>query len=257
MQNLKDKVVFITGASAGIGKATAEAFAREGARLVLAARRFDRLIELEKSLKESYRAEIFSLELDVSNSEEVEKKLHALPTPFAIPDILINNAGLVRGLNKIWESSPEEWNEVIDTNVKGILNVCRALVPQMVERDSGHIINIGSIAGHQSYPGGGVYCATKHAVTALTDVLRQELVATPLRVSLVSPGMVHTEFSLVRYKGDKERAEKVYKGIDPLLPEDIAETILFIASRPPHVNIADVILYPTHQASVALLHRNP
>ncbi len=255
MESFKNKVVLITGASAGIGKATAEAFAREGALLIMIARRLERLKEIEKDLKAKYRSEIHLIGLDISKTSQVFEALNHLPAPFSIPDIVINNAGMVRGLNKIWENSPEDWNEMIDINLKGILNVCHPLIPKMLERNSGHIINIGSVAGHEAYAGGGVYCATKHAVTALTNVLRLELVATPLRVTLISPGMVESEFSLVRYGGDKEKAAKIYEGIDPLKPVDIAETILFAASRPPHVNIADIIVYPTNQASVSVVHR--
>ena len=163
---------------------------------------------------------------------------------------------LVRGLKKVWETSPEEWDEMIDVNVKGILNVSRIIIPKMLEKNQGHIINVSSISGHQTYPGGGIYCATKFAVRALTDTLRMELVATPLRVSMISPGIAKTEFSLVRFKGNQEEADRVYEGIEPLSAVDIAESLIFIASRPAHVNVADLILYPTNQASVSLLHRN-
>lgn len=251
----ENKVVLITGASAGFGASTALAFAREGAHLLLVARRQERVEALAKDLRHQYSIETFPLVLDVSHFEEVKEAFNNLPEEFATPDILINNAGLVRGLDKVWEVKPEDWNEMIDTNLKGVLNVSSQIIPKMIKRNSGHIINLGSISGHDVYPGGGVYCATKFAVRALTDTLRMELVATPLRVTLISPGMAETEFSMVRYKGDKEKAKTIYQGIEALTPEDIAETILFAASRPPHVNVADIIVYPTNQASTTLVHR--
>jgi 3-hydroxy acid dehydrogenase/malonic semialdehyde reductase len=251
----ENKIVLITGASAGFGASTAAAFAREGAHLLLMARRKDRIEALAKDLKEQYSNKTFSLVADVSNLEAVKNAFKTLPKDFEVPDILINNAGLVRGLDKIWEVKPEDWSEMIDTNLKGVLNVSSQMIPKMIKRNSGHIINIGSISGHDVYPGGGVYCATKFALRALTDTLRMELVATPLRVSLISPGMAQTEFSLVRYQGDHEKAKTVYQGFEALKPEDIAETILFAASRPPHVNVADIIVYPTNQASTMLVHR--
>lgn len=252
----QDKTVLITGASSGFGAAFAQAFAREGARLVILARRMERLEQLAAELKAKYRTEVYSITVDITHASEVIKSLNGMPEKFATPDVLINNAGLSRGLQNIWETSPAEWNEMIDVNVKGILTVSSQIIPKMLKRNSGHIINIGSISGHDSYPGGGVYCATKYAVTALTDTLRKELVATPLRVSMISPGMAKTEFSMVRYQGDEKRADKVYENFQALQAEDIAEIVLFMASRPPHVNIADVIVYPTHQASVSILHRN-
>ena len=243
----KNKTVLITGASSGFGWAMAKTFAKEGARLILIARRKDRLEELKKEL----HTETHLMTLDVSDREAVALKLSSIEPP----DILINNAGLSRGLEKVWETTPQDWDRMIDTNVKGILNICSQIVPKMVKRDSGHIINMGSISGHDTYPGGGVYCATKYAVTALTDSLRKDLVATKIRVSMISPGMAKTEFSDVRFGGDQAKSGAVYQGIEPLNAEDIAEIALFIASRPPHVNIADLIVYPTNQASVSLVHR--
>ncbi|MBA3815461.1 MAG: SDR family NAD(P)-dependent oxidoreductase [Parachlamydiaceae bacterium] len=255
-KQFQDKTVLITGASSGFGAAFAHAFAKEGAQLVILARRKERLEELASELKTKYNTDTHLICVDIANTKEVIKQLNELPEKFATPDILINNAGLVRGLHNIWETSPDQWNEVIDINVKGILTTCFQVIPRMLKRNSGHIINIGSISGHDSYPGGGVYCATKYAVTALTDTLRKELVATPLRVSMISPGMAQTEFSKVRYKDDEKRAAKVYENFEALQADDIAEIVLFMASRPPHVNIADVIVYPTHQASVSILHRS-
>jgi 3-hydroxy acid dehydrogenase / malonic semialdehyde reductase len=252
---LKNKIVMITGASSGFGAATAKIFAREGAKLVLIARREERLNILKGELEKKYQVEICCLPLDVAHSESVIQKLGELPETFATPDVLINNAGTVRGLSNVWEVKPEEWDVMIDTNVKGVLSMCSQIIPKMLEKNQGHIINVSSVSGHAVYPGGGVYCSTKHALRALTDTLRMELVASPLRVSMISPGMSNTEFSGVRFHGDHEKAEKVYEGLDPLLPEDVAEAILFIASRPPNVSIADLIIYPTHQASVSLVHR--
>lgn len=251
----KDKTVLITGASSGFGAAFAATFAAEGARLINIARRIEKLEELEKKLCSQYHTEIISLGLDVSDYDAVEKSLSQLPEKFSAPDILINNAGLVRGLNNVWETPVKDWNEMIDINVKGILNLCSLIIPKMLNKQSGHIFNISSISGHDTYPGGGVYCATKYAVRAITDSLRKELVSSPIRVSMISPGMAKTEFSLVRFSGDAQRAEKTYDQIQALSAEDIAEIVLFMASRPPHVNIADVIVYPTHQASVSIVHR--
>lgn len=252
----KGKTVIVTGASAGFGYAISKAFAREGARLIIIARREDRLEELARELQQTYQTEVYSLILDVSEYEKVREHLSCLPAPFNVPDILVNNAGLVRGLGKLWEVTPEEWNQMIDTNIKGVLSVTSQVLPIMLEANKGHIINVGSISGYDTYPGGGVYCATKFAVRALTETLRKELVATPLRVSMISPGIAETEFSMVRFYGDKQKADDVYKNIQALKAEDIAEMVIFIASRPPHVAIADLIVYPTNQASVSLIHRS-
>jgi len=254
--SLKDKLVFITGASSGIGRASALAFAAEGARLLLCARRIERLRELESKIKKSNPSTKFhSVQLDVRSHAEVEKTIEALPEEWKKIDILLNNAGLSRGLDKLQEGSFEDWDEMIDTNVKGLLYVTRAVVPGMIARGRGHIINIGSIAGHEVYPKGNVYCASKFAVDAITQGLRLDVVDTPLRVTAIDPGLVETEFSEVRFHGDKERAKTVYKGLEPLHPEDIAETIVWCATRPAHVQIADVIIVPTNQASAAVVHR--
>ncbi len=253
---LKTKLVFITGASSGIGRASATAFAVEGARLLLCARRIERLRELEAEIKKSKPStEVHSIQLDVRDKTEVEKTIENLSEDWKKIDILVNNAGLSRGLDKLQDGLIEDWEEMIDTNVKGLLYMTRKIVPGMIERGSGHIINIGSIAGHEVYPRGNVYCASKFAVDAITQGLRLDLADTPLRVTGIDPGLVETEFSEVRFHGDTERAKMVYKGIEPLKPEDIAETIVWCASRPPHVQIADVIIFPTHQASAAVVHR--
>ncbi|HEU4457388.1 MAG TPA: SDR family oxidoreductase [Longimicrobium sp.] len=247
------ETVLITGASAGIGAACARAFAAQGARLVLAARRRDRLDELAAGLG---GAECHLLELDVRDREAVAAALAGLPAEWAGIDVLVNNAGMGRGLDKLHESDPDGWDQMVDTNVKGLLYVTRAVLPGMVERGRGHVINIGSVAGHEVYPGGAVYCATKHAVDAITRGMRMDLLGTGVRVSTVDPGMVETEFSIVRFGGDEERARRVYAGMTPLTPDDIAETVLWCATRPPHVNIDEIILKPTDQASATLVHRD-
>lgn len=249
---LQGKTVLITGASSGIGEACAIAFAAKGAHLINIARRKDRLDALEQELKSKYKTDVTSIVLDVADTQAVKKELNQLSH---VPDILLNNAGLAKGLNKVWETPPEDWNLMMDVNVKGLLNVSHEIIPKMLKANSGHIINVGSIAGHDTYPGGGIYCATKYAVRAITDTLRKELVETPLRVSMISPGLVETEFSKVRFSGDETKAESVYQNIEALTPEDIAEIVVFMASRPPHVAIADVIVYPTNQASATMIHR--
>jgi serine 3-dehydrogenase len=251
MSILKDKIVFISGATAGIGQAAARKFAEKGARLVLAARRIDRLEELRKELD----TEIYTLQLDIRDYDAVNEAVLNIPDEFKEIDVLVNNAGLGRGLDKLHQANRESWEDMIDTNIKGLLYLSRSIIPQMVERDKGHIINIGSIAGHEVYPGGNVYCATKHAVDAITKGMRLDLIESQVRVSTVDPGLVETEFSEVRFYGDKERAKKVYQGYTPLEPDDVADTIVWIAERPPHVQIAEVIILPTDQASAASLNK--
>lgn len=255
--SFQDSTVLITGASSGFGEETARQFAKAGARLILLARRRERLERLQKELHDAFNAESEILEADIIDFDTIEKELQRLENSFGIPQILVNNAGLVRGMDKSWEVTPDKWNEMIDTNIKGILNMNRIILPRMLKANKGHIINVGSTSGHGTYPGGGVYCATKFAVRALTDTLRMELMSTPIRVSMISPGMAKTEFSLVRFDGDQSQANQTYQGLEALTPADIAEAILFIASRPPHVNIADVIMYPKGQASPTMIHRKP
>jgi len=255
MVSVKDQIVLITGASSGIGEACARIFAQAGAKLILVARRQDRLEQLAKQLSKEYACELHLLPLDVCERSGVESALNQLPTPWSAVDILINNAGLSRGLDKLHEASIQDWEEMIDTNIKGLLYMTRSLVPGMVSRGRGHVINIGSIAGHQTYPGGSVYCATKAAVKSISEGLKQDLLGTPVRVSSVDPGMVETEFSNVRFHGDTERAKNVYKGLTPLTPDDVADVIFFCATRSPHVNISEVILMPVDQASVTLVNR--
>jgi serine 3-dehydrogenase len=255
MTSLANNIVFITGASSGIGRSCARAFAESGAKLILAARRIKRLERLAADLKKQFHTEIFIGELDVRDNRAVAKFYKKLPEAWRQIDILVNNAGLSRGLDKLYEGNIDDWEEMIDTNVKGLLYVSRTVIPGMVERRKGTIINIGSIAGHEVYPAGNVYCATKHAVDALTKGLRMDLVDTPLRVCTVDPGLVETEFSEVRFHGDTERAKKTYQNMTPLTPDDIADAVLFAATRPPHVQIAEVIIMPTAQASTTLVHR--
>ncbi len=252
---LSGKIACITGASAGIGKACAESFAAAGCNLILLARRLDRVEELGEILRDKYGIKYYAGKLDVRNRDEVERFFKNLPKDFNEIDILINNAGLAKGMGPLYENEIEDWEIMIDTNVKGLLYVSRAVVPGMVERDRGHIINIGSIAGRGTYPGGSVYTATKHAVNAITNSLRKDLTNTEIRVSTIDPAFTETEFSIVRFDGDKERARKVYEGFQPLLAEDIAETILFVATRPPHVTISDVVIYPTAQSDFHLVNR--
>jgi serine 3-dehydrogenase len=256
MTSLKNKIVFITGASAGIGKACAEAFASKGANLILCARRIDKLNELKKSLVKKYKVKIFVAQLDVRKLRDVRKIIESLPANWKRIDILINNAGLARGVNKIHEANITHWEEMIDTNVKGLLYVTRTILPQMVARKSGHVINIGSVAGHEVYPMGNVYCATKFAVNALTQSIRLDVLDKNIKVTSVDPGMVLTEFAKVRFSGDENRANKVYEGVTPLSPKDIAEAVLFSATRPENVNINEIIMTPIIQASSTHIFRN-
>ena len=255
MVSVKDQIVLITGASSGIGEACARAFAQAGAKLILVARRQERLEQLAEQLTQEHGCPLHLIPLDVCDRVAVQSALDNLSTSWSAVDILINNAGLSRGLDKVHEASIQDWEEMIDTNIKGLLYVTRALLPGMVSRSRGHVINLGSLAGHQTYPGGSVYCATKAAVKSISEGLKQDLLGTPIRVTSVDPGMVETDFSNVRFHGDTERAKKVYQGVTPLTPDDVADVIFFCATRSPHVNINEVILMPTDQASATLLNR--
>jgi 3-hydroxy acid dehydrogenase / malonic semialdehyde reductase len=256
MISLENQIVLITGASSGIGTACAKVFAGAGARLILAARRLERLQQLADNLNKEFGTATHLLQLDVRDRSAVESAIANLPADWSNIDILINNAGLSRGLDKLHEGDFHDWEEMIDTNIKGLLYLSRYVVPGMVKRDRGHVVNIGSIAGHQTYPGGNVYCATKAAVKAISEGLKQDLLGTPVRVTSVDPGMVETEFSEVRFHGDTERAKRVYQDVNPLTPDDIADVILFCTTRSPHVNINEVILMPVDQASATLVHRH-
>ena len=252
---LKGKIVFVTGASAGIGRATALAFAAEGARLLLAARRAGKLAEVASECLKRGAPAVHSIDLDVRDHRAVQNAIDTLPDEWAQIDVLVNNAGLSRGLEKLWEGKPEDWEEMIDTNVKGLLWVTRAVVPGMVAAGRGHIVNLGSTAGELAYPNGAVYCGTKAAVKLINDGLRQDLMGTPVRVTSVDPGMVETEFSEVRFRGDKDRAAKVYQNITPLTPEDVADAIVWAATRPAHVNIAHVLMTTIDQANSVMFNR--
>jgi 3-hydroxy acid dehydrogenase / malonic semialdehyde reductase len=255
MKHLRGAVVLVTGASSGIGAACAEAFAAVGARVILAARRERALRRMVAQFEMRHRAETFPLVLDVRDAGAVSEAVAGLPERWAAIDVLINNAGLARGLDPAYENAPEHIDEMVDTNLKGLLYVTRAVVPGMLGRGKGHVINIGSTAGHAVYPGGTVYAATKHAVRAVTQGLKMDLHGTPVRVSSVDPGLVETDFSKVRFGGDAERADAVYATTDPLKPEDVADAVVYCASRPPHVNIAEVVLMPTAQSSATMIHR--
>jgi NADP-dependent 3-hydroxy acid dehydrogenase YdfG len=255
MSSMKDRVVFVTGASSGIGEACARAFSGAGARLLVAARRIERLRALEPDLRAAGAADVLALELDVRDREAVLRAVDTLPEPWSAIEVLVANAGLSRGLDPLHRGEFEDWDEMLDTNVKGLLNVDRAVIPLMVERRRGTVIHIGSIAGRQVYPGGNVYCASKHAVRALTDGLRIDLNGTGVRVTSVDPGLVETEFSRVRFRGNDGKATRVYDGMTPLTGADVADVVLFAATRPPHVDIAEVLVLPTDQASSTLVHR--
>jgi NADP-dependent 3-hydroxy acid dehydrogenase YdfG len=256
MPRLRGKVVFITGASSGIGEACARCFAAEGSLLLLAARRIERLREMEAGLRETGAADVLNLELDVRDNEAVGGAIEGLPAGWKEIEVLVGNAGLSRGLEPMHQGRLDDWKEMIDTNISGLLHIDRAVIPLMVERGGGTVVHIGSIAGRQVYPGGGVYCATKHAVRAISDGLRIDLLGSGVRVCAIDPGMVKTEFSEVRFHGDRRKAEAVYRGITPLTAEDIADAVLFAASRPPHVDIAEMLILPTDQASASHLNRS-
>jgi NADP-dependent 3-hydroxy acid dehydrogenase YdfG len=252
---LKGKIVFVTGASSGIGAATALAFAAEGARLLLAARRMDKLAAVAEAALQRGAEAVHTFSLDVRNRNAVAKAIAALPAEWAAIDVLVNNAGLSRGREKLYQGNIDDWEEMLDTNVKGLLYVTRAVVPGMVERGRGHVITLGSVAGEMTYPDGAVYCASKAAAHAINDGLRMDLLGTPIRVTSVNPGMVETEFSLVRFHGNQEQAAKVYKNITPLTSEDVADAIVWAATRPEHVNIARIGLTSVDQANSLLFHR--
>lgn len=249
------KIVFITGASSGIGVACARKFAKEGYTLLLNARSVDKLQAIKTELENVYGTDVQILPFDVRDREAAAKALTTLPESYQTIDILVNNAGLALGMDKEYEGTEENYDTMIETNITALLMITRLVVPGMVKRGMGHIINIGSVADDIAYPGGSVYCATKAAVKVLSDGLRMDLVDTPLRVTNVKPGLVETNFSVTRFAGDKERADKVYHGIKPLTGEDIAEVVYFAASAPAHVQIAEVLVLATHQASGSIVYR--
>ena len=249
------KTAFITGATSGFGEAIAHRLAKLGYRLIVTGRRSERLAKLEKTLTGQYNAEVLSLCFDVRDYDACKRAAESLPSNFAKVDLLVNNAGLAAGAAPFDESLLDDFDRMIDTNVKGLLYVTKLLVPQMTARCSGEIVNISSIAGIETYPNGNVYCATKHAVNAITKGLRLDLVKYGIRVSSISPGMAETEFSIVRYHGDEEKAANVYKGLVPLSADDIADALEFIVTRPPHVCINDILITPAQQANTYISHR--
>lgn len=256
MQILKGKIVFISGASSGIGKACAEGFASAGAHLILSARNIDKVRDIASALKNQYQIEILTCKLDVQDKQAVNEVIDALPENWRKIDILVNNAGLARGLEKLQQGDTDDWDVMIDTNVKGLLYLTRKIVPIMLENQvNGHVINIGSTAGIFAYPNGAVYCATKAAVKFISDGLRMDVVDKPIRVTNVQPGMVETNFSVVRFHGDKEKAGDVYAGIKPLSAEDIADIIIFAAGAPAHVQICEVTVTPTNQATGGIVYK--
>lgn len=252
---MKNKIVLITGATSGIGEGCARKFASMGSDLILNGRNKEKLNRLKKELESAFPIEVLLLPFDVRDRQSAREALDSLSGKWKNIDVLVNNAGLVIGVDKEFEGNLDEWDIVIDTNVKSLLAMTRMVVPGMVERGKGHIINIGSIAGDAAYPGGSVYCATKAAVKALSDGLRIDLVDTPLRVTNIKPGMVETNFTVVRYRGDKEKADEFYKGIHPLNGNDIAEVVYYAASAPDHVQIAEVLVMPTNQATGTISYK--
>jgi len=254
-REIMSKIVFITGATSGIGRACAFRFAESGYDVIIAGRRMERLSEVESALKEKFGTVVFSLGLDVTQRDSVNEAIRNLPERFQHIDVLINNAGLALGLNPFYEGDPVGWDSMLDTNIKGLLNVSHAVVQLMIRQGKGHIINIGSIAGREVYARGNVYCASKAAVDSLTKSMRIELLPFGIRVTQIAPGAVETEFSLVRFEGDEDKARAVYDGFEPLHPEDIAEVAHYTASMPPHVNINDLLIMPTAQAAATQIFR--
>ncbi|WP_301915775.1 SDR family NAD(P)-dependent oxidoreductase [Phocaeicola coprophilus] len=251
---MKGKTIFITGATSGIGEGCARKFAAMGSNLILNGRNTEKLENLKKELT-AQGVEVLTLPFDVRDRKAMQEAVDSLQGQWKHVDVLINNAGLVIGMDKEHEGSLDEWDIVIDTNIKALLAMTRLIVPGMVERGCGHVINIGSIAGDAAYAGGSVYCATKAAVKALSDGLRIDLVNTPVRVTNIKPGMVETNFSVIRFRGDQDKADAVYKGIRPLTGDDIADVVYYAASAPAHVQIAEVLVMPTYQATGTVCHR--
>lgn len=250
------KTILISGATAGIGKACAMEFAKKGHQLVLTGRRAERLTALKDQLEKEFSIKVFTLNFDIRHQEEVAEAIASIPENFRNIDILVNNAGLAAGVNPIDKGDLSDWEQMIDTNVKGLLYLSKEIIPIFKEKNAGHIINIGSIAGKMAYPNGNVYCATKSAVQALTEGMRIDLLTYGIKVSQVAPGAVETEFSLVRLKGDQKAAKKVYKGYQPLVAEDIANVVSYISDLPPHMNINDILVMPTAQANAYMYHKS-
>jgi len=255
MEKIKNKIVLITGASSGIGKACAEKFAENGAKLILCSRNIEKLIKVAEEMNKKYDTEILTYQLDVSDKAKVQTVIDELPKKWQKIEVLINSAGGALGLEKFQEGNIDDWDEMIDSNVKGLLYLSRNVVPLMIKNKKGHVINIGSIAGVAAYPNGAVYCAVKAAVKLISDGLRIDTVDTPVRVTNIQPGLVETNFSVVRFHGDKERAKKVYQGLKALTADDIADIVFYSASLPAHVQICEVTVTPTAQASATVVHR--
>ncbi len=256
MNRLQDRIVLITGATAGIGAACARAFARAGAHLILVGRREERLAALASQIGPDHGVRVRTNPLDVRDRGAVQALADELEAESFMPDVLVNNAGLSRGLAPLHEGEPEDWDEMIDTNVKGLLYVSRSFLPHMVRNNHGHVVNIGSIAGQQVYPGGNVYNATKYAVRALNEGMSLDLVGTRVRVTDIAPGLVETEFSEVRFHGDQERAHAVYQGYQPLRPEDVADAVCYAVNAPEHVNVHRVLILPTDQRNAYVIHKD-
>lgn len=250
------KTILITGATSGFGKAAALKFAADGWNIIITGRRNERLVELEQQLSNEFKIQVLSLCFDVRNLTEVQQAIHHLPEEWKNIDVLLNNAGLAAGRGPIQDGSYDDWEQMIDTNVKGLLYMTKEVAPLMISRNQGHIINIASLAGWESYGGGNVYCGTKHAVRAISRSARIDLLPHNIKVSVVSPGAADTEFSLVRFKWDKEKADAVYEGYQPLQAEDVANTIYFIATQPQHVNIEEIFMLPTAQATANIIHKS-
>lgn len=248
-------IALVTGATSGIGKSSAKIFAKNNYNLIITGRRQERLDELKQQLESEYKVKVFALCFDIRKQKEVENAINSMPEEFKAIDVLVNNAGLAAGLAPIQDGNIDHWERMIDTNIKGLLYMTKAVSKLMIARNKGHIINVGSIAGKETYANGNVYCGTKHAVDALNKGMRIDLLPYNIKVSAVNPGMVETEFSIVRFDGDAERAKKVYEGLQPLTPDDIAETIYWMASRPAHVNINDIIIMPAAQANSTTVNR--
>lgn len=252
---LNGKIALITGASSGIGEATARVFAQNGAKLILLARRKERLLSLAAELEEEFDTKSYLIVADVRNYEDLERGIKSIPDEFKDISILVNNAGLARGLEKIYEGNINDWNEMIDTNIKGLLYTTKLVAPIFLVKNSGHIVNIASLAGRAVYPNGNVYCATKFAVKALSEAMVIDFNGTNIRITNIDPGLVETEFSEVRFHGDKERAKTVYRGYKPLTGMDIANIILFCVTLPEHVMIQDLLVTPTAQATATIVHK--
>lgn len=256
MEKFKNKIILITGANSGIGKSCAEIFAENGAKLILCSRNIDKLIAVAEEINKKYDTEILTYQLDVRDKAKVKTVIDELPKKWQKIDVLINNAGGALGLEKFQEGNTDDWDEMIDSNVKGLIYLSRNVVPLMIKNKKGHVINIGSIAGLAAYPNGAVYCGVKAAVKLISDGLRMDTVDTQVRVTNIQPGMVETNFSLVRFHGDKEKAKKVYQNIKALTPEDIADIVFYSVSLPSHVQICEVTVTPTAQASATVVHRS-